>query len=586
MAGPNKRGNFFPSSVFDIQTEDILTQDLSDIETVFSDGFAAQGDGGGGIWRVTGASGPPGTFDLDNGRAYDTVGTEFKIDSPVPNVKLFGAKGDGVTIDTAPINSALVFFGGAARFVTGTYLIDSSLVLTGSGFAISGDGQANSTIILDTAVNDDIVEINSGTDVVISDITLDGNRANQGATSRGVHILGVSSNIRIQNMRIKDVFSDAIVSDIENNGFWVTNVRLDSPGRAGIVIPTTATGSDRAAFVDNVSVTEPNEAGDPNVSAFVISGTMHLSNIRIDSSNANAFTGIRFLGDADPTKGAHGSTLSGFSIFGDGVTGSTEGVRMEATNVSVSDGYIEGVQTGVLSQPTAGPDDSVVTSVHVSGGVAGVGASFSIKSTSNGTNFIGCTSLDAPLIGFRNEGGDQILFDGCVARDSLGDGFRVDAGSESTVMRDSLSAGCLTGIRNDVTALDTRIQGHHFDANTTDFTGQSEEVIHDGAKLRTVASATSIPITSIDRVLRITGLTQIDNIIGAVPGQTLIIVWDVGATFGLKQLVGGAGTGQMDLLQGGGDPFSAQNNDTITLSANDASPEPDWLETSRSINTP
>jgi len=605
-----RSGNFTTDTLFDIRTTDILSLDLKAIDRVETDGFLVARDDGGATWLATGTTGTPSTFDFDNGRLNDVTGKSFKIQTLIPNPRLFGAEGNGVTDDIVAINSAIAFFQDSLRFLKGTYLISSSIIMTGSNGAVVGDGGA--IIILDAAVNNDVIQVNSGSNIHIEGVTLDGNRTNQGGTSRGIHITGASSNIFIDNCLIQNMFTDGITSDVVNNGMFITNTRIQSLGRSGIVFPSTATGSDRSTFIDNVSVVDANEDGASSVSAIVISGTVHVSNIRIDSENGNEFTGIRFLGDPDPTKGAHGSTLTGFSIFADGLTADTEGLRLEATNLSISNGYIQGCEVGVFHQPTTGPDDNVVTGVHVSGGLAAAGASFSIQSTSDGTNFTGCTALDAPFIGFRVEGADHILFSGCVARDGVADGFRVDSPSTDTIFQDCLAVGCVTGMRlgaasdgtlisgcqfdsnttaiNNVTGtLATTIWNTKFEGNTTDITVVDEETVVQGHKSRTVASATTISITPEDKHLVVTGLTQIDFMTGGTPGQIITIQWDIGATFGVKQLaVPGDGNGVFDLLQGGGDPFASVQRTTLMVQAYLFSGEtvPDWVEISRSLNDP
>src|SRR5260370_997164 len=59
-------------------------------------------------------------------RLADGVGGTFNVQATNVNwsdVKTFGARGDGVTDDTASINSAISFAGGVIYFPVGTYII-------------------------------------------------------------------------------------------------------------------------------------------------------------------------------------------------------------------------------------------------------------------------------------------------------------------------------------------------------------------------------------------------------------------------------------------------------------------------------
>lgn len=87
----------------------LITGSLPDQGTIVLDGYYAQGDGGGGtfFWDPSSSTGDNGgTIIVPTG---STTGRWLRIWSGTVNVRWFGAKGDGVTDDTAAIQAAIDF---------------------------------------------------------------------------------------------------------------------------------------------------------------------------------------------------------------------------------------------------------------------------------------------------------------------------------------------------------------------------------------------------------------------------------------------------------------------------------------------
>jgi Pectate lyase superfamily protein/Right handed beta helix region len=128
------------------------------------------------------------------------------------NVKDFGAKGDGVTDDKTAIQRALdaagLAGGGTVFLGPGTYLVSSQLAINlgHNNVTLRGAGKTATTIKLANGANTNVITYGTSsvaTDVTIADLTVDGNKANQTATSDGIvcnsAVRPIISNVRIVN---------------------------------------------------------------------------------------------------------------------------------------------------------------------------------------------------------------------------------------------------------------------------------------------------------------------------------------------------------------------------------------------------
>jgi parallel beta-helix repeat protein len=100
----------------------------------------------------------------------------WELAEQLPNVRQFGARGDGVALDAAAINAALLR-GGEVLFPAGTYVMDAPMtpdsrsVLRGIGRAVvkAANGSAAGTLLFSAS---------SKTDITVHDLEFDGNMPN------------------------------------------------------------------------------------------------------------------------------------------------------------------------------------------------------------------------------------------------------------------------------------------------------------------------------------------------------------------------------------------------------------------------
>lgn len=199
----------------------------------------------------TGGGGSPGVFKPvgADGNGLFPTRVEKRLAGGVFNVKGYGAKGDGVTDDTAAIQAAItalqasgnrgcIYFPGNT-----TYLVSSPITIY-SDIDYVGDGVGATRIKLKASSNCDVFRTDqfstytTGTSQngpvrwSIRNLRVDGNGANQASGSWCLR--SYASNFIIQNVHFVDgksgcVWSEWGTSGTDMESFWV-NVKIRAPG--------------------------------------------------------------------------------------------------------------------------------------------------------------------------------------------------------------------------------------------------------------------------------------------------------------------------------------------------------------------
>lgn len=114
---------------------------------------------------------------MGNADATTLTGELFDTGGAVFNVKAYGAKGDGVTDDTAAIQAtvtAAVAVNGTTYFPPGTYLVSSSLTgLTGGELVMAEGAVLKGASTFSGSGNRGIIELTNATDLIIRNLHTD-----------------------------------------------------------------------------------------------------------------------------------------------------------------------------------------------------------------------------------------------------------------------------------------------------------------------------------------------------------------------------------------------------------------------------
>jgi polygalacturonase len=202
------------------------------------------------------------------------LGPFLDINLQVPHFDVtdrrFGAKGDGVTNDTAAINAAITGCnaagGGIVLIPAGTYLVNQ-LTLKANVW-VRGAGRTGTTIKLANAQNSSILQA-LVSNVAISDLKIDGNAAGQSSAggAGAIRFSGISRgyvrNVHVVNAAESAVYADACTDCVISDSYFETNGSLAGTFTVGMVRVNTGT----RVKVINCHVDQPYAHG------FQVSGT-------------------------------------------------------------------------------------------------------------------------------------------------------------------------------------------------------------------------------------------------------------------------------------------------------------------------
>lgn len=356
------------------------------------------------------------------------------------DVTAYGAVGDGVTDDTAAIQSAIdaaELVNGVVYFPSGTYLLDSNHPIHTGMFLVNdsgivhfrGDGRGVSILKTGDEQGGSMLMISDSVGGSVRGLEFDGNRAN----TTGGHAIRSGGNLTdytIEDVYIHDMFSYGIglqAGAIVN--MLIDNVVIEDTGLDGIDVKNFENGNMSNKMV-NVTVRRAGLREDQSDQACIdLRGQWKLSNIDCVEFSGNCSTGIRFrFGEtSDPGGyGGHMSQLSNFFIKAANKLG-TIGVECLGYWCDISNGYVTNCGT---AYQIAQKETNLLCCHAVDNADGFMCRNLGLPTEADRCQFIGCTATANSGHGFYTQA-DDVMMNGIVAK-SNGVGVRTHADANAT----------------------------------------------------------------------------------------------------------------------------------------------------------
>jgi hypothetical protein len=375
-----------------------------------------------------------------------------------------GAKGDGVTDDTAAIQQAITD-GNDVVFPPGTWMI-SGEVNVHSNLTIRGAGIGVTTIkLMNNSGVTNMFEAPGGVSgLTIRDLTIDGNEA-QNASAFDVFKLAGIERSDFQNVQIKSVRRVGV--SIGSGGGSVKYVRfrscIISDCRSHNVEIENRNNNNFGILFSDCTFSAPGFGGASAKAAIMAFGMVQVQNCVIDGVAGDNYGLWLRADDGTLGLGAHGSNISNVHINGS-VAGGTvsEGVRCEANNCVFHGVHVDSCDRGYHVGVTSNGDDNA---------------------------FIGCRAIGAGDAGWYIEG-DRNRIDDCYTT-----GHTVGIDIRSTAADTTISSSYIAGTTKVANAGTTTHARGNLNWKTQAVLQTSDINMFPGAGMATQAIAHGLDVT-------------------------------------------------------------------------------------------
>lgn len=340
------------------------------------------------------------------------------------NIMDYGAVADGVTDDTAAFASALAALsnGGILDVPAGEYLVSSDgsvpSIDTCDDLWVRGEGKGVTKFKQADGSNQAVIAANVVNNVRISDLTIDGNKANQ-TLGHGIRV-GEINGLLIENVEIKNTKGYGIGLQEETiKNTYIHNVYIYDPGMDGIDYKNT-TNDNMNNKLHNIYVYNPGIAG------VDIRGVVQASHIYVHGLGADT-VGIRYREWGSTTgEGGSLSSLSNFYVESTAGVTSNVGLYIAANWTATGNGTIIGTGLGVHLVGTHNKVTGVTAKDTRS-------SAFYVDTAASYSGIVNCEARGAVDYGF-DIAGDYCRLDSNEATSNSNAGLRIQSSADKTVV--------------------------------------------------------------------------------------------------------------------------------------------------------
>lgn len=223
-------------------------------------GFYNRNDKGGATYKIRTKTVDDSADEMTLIDLYDNTLIAELVKTNVMNVRQFGAKGDGVTDDTAVIQTALDYNNNI--FVpTGTYMVDAETKINLNSYnVLKLDNDATIKAITNSARSYAVLWLEDVTNVEISGGTIEGDRlthtGSDGEWGHCIRLLNACDEIYVHDINLINAWGDGL--DVKITGSIVTErVHVDNARRNGYSIAAVGGFSSNDDFIENTNGTAP-----------------------------------------------------------------------------------------------------------------------------------------------------------------------------------------------------------------------------------------------------------------------------------------------------------------------------------------
>ncbi len=271
------------NSVADLKT----ANNLIDGSYARTSGFYTYNDGGGAYYKVRTLINTDVVDEITLIALNDPTLVAELIQKDVMSVKMFGAKGDGETDDTTPIQKAFNYCHNIL-IKDGVYMVNAITGVTPQDNSYIKLVNATLKAITNSSTNYHVLFINNNTNIIVEGGIIAGERSTHtGETGEWGHCVTIanSSNITLKNMILKDAWGDGLYI---NRGVNINtqNLICDNNRRQGISVIRVDGYHSLNDKLINTNGTAPESGIDiePNTSADFIKNVI-LENLYTENNN-------------------------------------------------------------------------------------------------------------------------------------------------------------------------------------------------------------------------------------------------------------------------------------------------------------